>query len=437
MPRDGRVYDQRELVYLAVSRIAAIPLFLGLLLVSGEEIDAVLAALIIAAVPYCFATLWLALSDFWNRVDPWWLVVTDLLLLSTVLIADGGPESEVSVIFLVWTVAMAMIFQPRQVLYCAIAAMSIYALASFRFVLEGPGLNEPDLRALGVVELALAWAAMVTFFVSNSFARRRSRITALSEARQRLLADALSAEERARRRLSQSLHDDTLQVLLAVGQDLSTGLHGDTRMLVRAREELRQAVRDLRETIRGLHPAALEHGGLAGGLDAVVERAARYGGFEADLRVDPEASSVHDSLVVSVIRELVTNAAKHSEATRLEVTVVRDGRKLVCEVIDDGKGMTDTARDTALAAGHIGLASIAERIDAAGGKLRLDSSPQTGTRVRIELPLPPRGGDGSHLRSENGAATVAGWPETGDGDGMGSSGQSARSPAPSSPEETS
>jgi hypothetical protein len=67
--RDGRVYDQRELVYLAVSRIAAIPLFLGLLIVSERHIDAVLAALIIAAVPYCTGTLLLALSDHWDRVD--------------------------------------------------------------------------------------------------------------------------------------------------------------------------------------------------------------------------------------------------------------------------------------------------------------------------------------------------------------------------------
>lgn len=432
---DERVYEQRELVYMAVSRIAAIPLFLGLLIVSDQPIDTVLAVLIAAAVPYCFGTLWLAASDLWDRIDAWVLVITDLLLLSSVLVADGGPDSEVSVIFLVWTVAMAMIFPPRQVLFCAIAAISIYALASLPFVLEGPGINESDLRSLGVVALALAWAAMVTFFVSNSFARRRRRITALSEARQRLLADALSAEERARRRLSQSLHDDTLQVLLAVGQDLSTGLHGDTRMLVRAREELRQAVRDLRETIRGLHPAALEHGGLAGGLDAVVERAARHGGFEADLRVDPEAAGHYDSLIVSVIRELVTNAAKHAEASRLEVTVVRDRRQIVCEVSDDGRGMNETARDTALASGHIGLASSAERIDAAGGQMLVDSAPDRGTRVTIALPIRATAGpDGSHLRSANGTATL---PEWSTGDGPGPEELSAASSVTSSPEDNS
>jgi two-component system NarL family sensor kinase len=204
---------------------------------------------------------------------------------------------------------------------------------------------------------------------------------------------------------------------------MSTGLHGDTRLLVRAREELRTAIKDLRETIRGLHPAALEHGGLAGGLDAVVERAGTYGGFAVDLRVDPSAGGWHDSLIVSVVRELATNAAKHSEATQLSVTVVCVDDAVRIEVADDGKGMTADARDTALAAGHIGLASCVERVDAAGGALELRSAPDRGTTVRIELPL-PRGrervatanGVASLLPVPGTDATVPAWPDRQTGD---------------------
>ena len=195
------------------------------------------------------------------------------------------------------------------------------------------------------------------------------------------------------------------------------------------------AVRDLRETIRGLHPAALEHGGLAGGLDAVVERAARHGGFEADLRVDPDASGYHDSLIVSLIRELVTNAAKHAEAARIEVTVIRDGRQIVCEVSDDGRGMNEAARQTALASGHIGLASSAERVDAAGGHMRVDSAPDRGTRISITLPIAADGStNGSHLRSADGAATLPAWST---GDGPGPAELSAASSPTSSPEDNS
>ena len=209
----------------------------------------------------------------------------------------------------------------------------------------------------------------------------------MSEARGRLLADALSAEDRARRQLSQSLHDDALQTLLAAGQDLDAGTaSGETSQLERAREELREAVTSLRETIRGLHPAALAHGGLSGGLDVVVERAARVGGFEADLRVDPEASSAHDSLLVSVVRELATNAAKHSGAALLTVRVHRENGSITATVADDGRGISLANRQEALAGGHIGLASCAERIEAAGGTMGIDTEPGAGTTVTIELP---------------------------------------------------
>ncbi|HEX2128239.1 MAG TPA: ATP-binding protein [Solirubrobacterales bacterium] len=426
-----RSYEQRSLTYLAISRLVAIPLYLGLIAVSDDSIDTVLALLIIGAVPYCAVTLFLAVSELWKRIDPRIYIATDLVLLSSVLIADGGPESQVQIIFFVWTLAMALLYPPRFVIFCAVAAMTAYALASLPFVLEGPGINETDLRSLGLVELNLSWVGLVTYFVAEAFWRRAQRIESLSDARQRLLADALSAEDRARRRLSQTLHDETLQVLLAVGQDMSTGLHGDTRLLVRAREELRMAIKDLRETIRGLHPAALEHGGLAGGLDAVVERAARYGEFTVDLRVDPAASGYHDSLVVSLVRELATNAAKHSEASQLSVTVVRGRTGIEIEVADDGKGMTEEARSTALAAGHIGLASVGERVDAAGGRLAISSAPEHGTRVAIELPLPPDGppvaqavGAGSKLPLATTGATVRPWPE---GEGAGGVSSDARS----------
>lgn len=418
MAASRRDYEQRELIYLAISRLVAIPLFLGLLLVAGDDIPLPLGLLIIAAIPYCAATLWLAVSDVWRRIDARIYIFTDLVLLSTILIADDGPASQVQIIFYVWTIAMSLLYPPRQVVGTALAAMCVYALASLPFIFDNGAINTDNLRALGLVELALSWTGLVTYFVSDAFHRRARRIEMLSDARQRLLADALSAEDRARRRLSQNLHDETLQVMLAVGQDLSTGLHGDTRLLVRAREELRKAIKDLRETIRGLHPAALEHGGLAGGLDAVVERAGVYGGFAVDLRVDPAAAGWNDSLVVSLVRELATNAAKHSEASQLSVTVIREPTALVVEVEDNGKGMTEKARATALGAGHIGLASCAERVDAAGGTLEVMSAADRGTRVHFELPLPRDAtppvngnGDGSRPPAPGAGATVRAWPQ--------------------------
>ena len=199
------------------------------------------------------------------------------------MMVTGGPDSAVPAIFYIWPIAMALMLPPRPVLACAAASITAYSLASIPSIVD----DTDELRAVAVAELTLAWIGLVTYLVADAFDRRQPRIARLSEARRSLLADALSAEDRARRRLSQSLHDEALQTLLAAGQDLDAGLAGDRSQLERGREELRGAVRGLRETIRGLHPAALEHGGLAGGLDAVTESAARRGGFAVDLRVDP------------------------------------------------------------------------------------------------------------------------------------------------------
>jgi two-component system NarL family sensor kinase len=280
-------------------------------------------------------------------------------------------------------VAMAILYEPRTVFICALAVLFAFALVSAPFALE----SEQDFRAMGVGLLSLGWIGLVTLFVADAFWRRQARIERLSTARQRLLTETLSAEERARKRLSQQLHDDALQVLLAAGQDLDEGLRGDRSLLERGREEVRAAVARLRETVRGLHPAALEHGGLAGAIDSAVERAATRGGFIPDVRVDSRAAGAHDALLISIASELAINASKHAEAETLSVGLARTERELLLEVKDDGRGMTPDLRESALAAGHIGLASCVERVEAAGGEFEIESAPGEGTAITVRLPV--------------------------------------------------
>ena len=385
-------WGRLELFFLAIPRMMAVPLFAAFVAVEGDPFDEAVIVVIVGAVFYTTGTLFIALSDrWWDRFDQRWLLIPDLTVINVALAANGGADSPVAVVLFVWTIAMSMIYSPRMVVILAMAAYVSYLIMAAPFVFEGGSVDDAQARGVAVFTLSELWIAIVTWMVATSFARRESRIGALSEARGRLLADALSAEDRARRQLSQNLHDDALQTLLAAGQDLDSGTaSGDRGQLERAREEMRDAVRSLRETIRGLHPAALAHGGLSGGLDVAVERAARLGGFEADLRVDPEASSAHDSLLVSVVRELTTNAAKHSGASLLTVAVVREGETIRATVADDGCGLTLANRQEALAGGHIGLASCAERIEAAGGVMDVESGPGEGTQVTVELPLERR-----------------------------------------------
>src|SRR6185437_13479937 len=172
--------------------------------------------------------------------------------------------------------------------------------------------------------------------------RTEERIVELAAARGRLVAQTLAAEDRARRSISEVLHDHALQDLLASRQDLVEVIEepdGDPERVVRAREGIERAVQLLREAVFNLHPVVLEHAGLASAIRAVADHQGRRGGFECEIEVDRQATGVHDELILSLARELLTNVAKHAEAEKVEVAVRREDKEIALEVSDDGVGM--------------------------------------------------------------------------------------------------
>jgi PAS domain S-box-containing protein len=219
--------------------------------------------------------------------------------------------------------------------------------------------------------------------------RSETQLDQLAATRGRLVAQTLAAEDRARRAISEVLHDHALQDLLASRQDLVEVLEdpeGDPERVVRAREGIERAVRLLRDAVFNLHPVVLEHAGLAAAIRAVADHQGRRGGFECDIEVDRQATGVHDELILSLARELLTNAAKHAQARHVRVRVRRQDKEIALEVSDDGLGMDKRRRARALSEGHIGLASSAERVEAVCGSFELDSRPGYGTTVIARLP---------------------------------------------------
>jgi signal transduction histidine kinase len=222
--------------------------------------------------------------------------------------------------------------------------------------------------------------------VAEGVARRRAaeEIAELAEARGRLVAQALDAEERARRSMSESLHDGALQDILAAGHDLWA--LGDLPGAESARAMLRDVVGRLRAVMVALHPTVLAYGGLEAALHAVAAQQSVVGGFEIEVDVDPSAIGRRDELLLSVARELLTNAARHARAARVELTLRSVSYGVVLEVADDGAGVPAGREREALAEGHIGLATSAERVAAVGGRLALEPLPGGGTRARAEFP---------------------------------------------------
>jgi two-component system, NarL family, sensor kinase len=218
--------------------------------------------------------------------------------------------------------------------------------------------------------------------------RRRGggRVREGRKSRERLVAQALYAEDRERRRLAQQLHDEAVQNLLASHMALRRVRSGDLESLDIVEEAIKRTTRLLRETILQLHPPAIEHDSLDVAIARMAEGQARLGNLRVDLDIDPDIAGSHDLLLFSLSRELLSNALRHSHGTHVSLGARRTPDYVVLEVRDNGKGIQARARAQAVSRGHIGLATSSERVSALGGTFEIESAPGHGTRVRVALP---------------------------------------------------
>ena len=145
-----------------------------------------------------------------------------------------------------------------------------------------------------------------------------------------------------------------------------------------ASEELAQALDELRELARGIHPAVLTDRGLRAALEGLAARTPLP--VELDLP-DERLPEPIEAAAYYVVAEAVTNVVKHADASAVEVRVTAIDGSLVIEVADDGVGAADPETGS-------GLRGLADRLAALDGRLRVESPPSGGTRVVAEIPLP-------------------------------------------------
>jgi signal transduction histidine kinase len=194
----------------------------------------------------------------------------------------------------------------------------------------------------------------------------------------------VEAADDARRRLERDLHDGAQQRLVELAMDLRLArsrLDPDPaqarELLDSALEDLAAATAELRELAHGIHPAALTEGGLRPALEALVARCS----VPARLLDAPDERlpAAVEATAYFTVGEALTNAVRHSEASRLEVAAALVEGRLRIKVRDDGRGGADPA-------GGSGLRGLADRIAALDGHLELESAPGVGTVLRAELP---------------------------------------------------
>jgi signal transduction histidine kinase len=201
-----------------------------------------------------------------------------------------------------------------------------------------------------------------------------------------LFGDLLRVQDEERRRVVGALHDDIGQPLyrLYYGLDGSVGKLGKGHPVRGELEGLRSLVSDVDETLRAelrlLHEGLMADAGLEPALTDLVEATERESGIAMRLEygVDDEPSDVPRTALYRAVREGVTNARKHSGATRVEISVAETGGTITADVRDNGSGY--------LGRPGLGLTTTRERLEAIGGGLRVTAPRDGGTLYRVFVP---------------------------------------------------
>jgi len=218
--------------------------------------------------------------------------------------------------------------------------------------------------------------------------------------RRHLLGQLITAQEEERRRLAGDLHDDAVQSLTAARMHLSildqvvARLAGDAAATVQpvldnVHENLEQGLVAARTFLFNLRPPLLDSAGLEPALRQQLAKLAERTGCKTEVNWLLEERLDRDLEMVAfrVVQEALANVAKHADASTVRVWGEREGSMVVIAVADDGVGFDpQVAGERAAATGHLGLRSMAERIQTAGGQLELSSRPYQGTQVVLRLP---------------------------------------------------
>ncbi len=249
--------------------------------------------------------------------------------------------------------------------------------ASGAVLVHDAGLDqEPQL-----VRLTAAAASMAL-----EHARLQAEVQAQLEQVRASRARIVEAGDAERRRLERDLHDGaqqrlvTLSLALGMARDRAAEADPELGSLIEsASKEAREALTELRELARGIHPAVLTETGLAGAIQALVERSPVATTITA---VPPgRYPAAIEATAYFVVSEALANVAKHARADGAQVMIRKFPGRLLVEVSDDGTG-------GARSEGGSGLRGLADRVASVGGVLRLDSPAGGGTRLEADIPCP-------------------------------------------------
>jgi two-component system NarL family sensor kinase len=319
------------------------------------------------------------------RVQP----AFDVLFLAGMTCTSGGAYSDVRRAFFVIPLAAAFSERPRSTASWSLLAVAAFSVQAMVAGGHPTGAYNSWERLTVNQDLYLGWTGAAATMLALVLRRRTAQTRDLALSRQRLVTQGIESEERERTRLAGALHDFPVQNLIAARHDLRRAERsGDPDSFARLREAIDVTIAELREEIFNLHPHVLDHVGLSAALEQVARRHARDTGMRVTVEIDSDAVFPHRQLLFALGRELLANAAKHSQATEIRLRLRGEANGITLEVADDGCGIPDGQLRQALLDGHIGLAAVSERVAALSGTLGITTALQAGTTIRVELPGP-------------------------------------------------
>lgn len=282
-----------------------------------------------------------------------------------------------------WAVALGLVGSPVAYWF------GVFRVNFGVWVFDGP-LAATLATLAGVVMTVLAFgitrglarleAVLASALLDASPDELQRRVSEIASSRTR----SMSAADQDRRRLERDLHDGAQQRIVSLAmtlglaqQKLTTDPEQGARLVGEAHEEAKRALQDLRDLARGLHPAVLTDHGLEAALPALAARCPIP--TRVDVAVAPRPDPAVESAAYFVVAEALTNVARHSQATDVQVTARRDNDLLTIDVRDDGKGSAD------MVAGG-GLAGLTDRVEALDGRLTVTSPEGGPTVVHVEIP---------------------------------------------------
>jgi signal transduction histidine kinase len=283
----------------------------------------------------------------------------------------------------IWSVALSTLFLPAYAWTLPHGGPEIW---------NGTYLSAPWQLAVAtlvglLMTLAAPWVIRPFALLDGALVRsllgasvKDARIEQLQATRAR----SVDAAVEERRRIERDLHDGAQQRLVRLGMDLGLALdkfeedpEGARELVDEAHHEAQRAIVELRDLVRGLHPAVLEDRGLDAALSALAARSPVPVSLAVDVPQRPPASV--EANAYFIVAEALTNVAKHADATAASVDVRRSNGLLRIEVADDGRGGADAGAGS-------GLAGLADRAAAVDGTFSVASPPGGGTTLVVELP---------------------------------------------------